>query len=347
MLFENILRNINYEKLSCYKSTHDYPEDCIPTNSRPPAGAKARKADFEQINPNLYAEEAKIAAFRIERNLIYPYIQALHFIFFESIGNSEEFDVKWYDVPDEWKLNCGANSINIDVHKKENTDDMLFKVTFFVTTGTIQIQGNAKDSFVNEIFPRLKQLAVKHDKLRKINANHINNEVSNENIPSIETPNIIITDVDETSVKKPIGDFVAPENCDKAETKKSNKNKTSNENIGVQSGTINPKGSENNLHENRGIDKLEGNLVDMTDKIYTQLSRKIALKFNDINEHLKESQQQEEYLRKSVSDINTILADLKERCENSDRKQVTSDQQKEQELRQLGESVFKLQKNKQ
>lgn len=113
----------------------------------------------------------------------------------------------------------------------------------------------------------------------------------------------------------------------------------------MQSGTINPKGSEKNLHENREIDKLEGNLVDMTDKIYTQLSGKIALKFNDINEHLKESQQQQEvYLRKSVSDINTILADLKERCENSDRKQVTSDQQKKQELRQLRESVSKLQK---
>lgn len=110
--------------------------------------------------------------------------------------------------------------------------------------------------------------------------------------------------MDETSVKKPIGDSVAPENCDKAETKKSNKNKTSNGNIGVQSGTINPKGSEKNLHENREIDKLEGNLVDMTDKIYTQLSGKIALKFNDINEHLKESQQQQEvYLRKSVTSI--------------------------------------------
>lgn len=124
------------------------PNDCIPTNLRPPAGAKARKADFEQINPHLYAAEAKMAAFCVERNIIHPYIQALHFLFFESIGNSEEFDVKWYEVPDEWKLNCGTNSINIDIFK-----DMLFKVTFSVTTGTIQIQENAKDSFVNEVFP--------------------------------------------------------------------------------------------------------------------------------------------------------------------------------------------------
>lgn len=187
MLFENILKNINYEKLSCSKSTHDYPEDCIHTNLRPLAGAKARKADFEQINPRLYAAEAKMAAFRVERNMIHSYIQALHFLFFESIGNSEEFDVKWYDVPDEWKLNCGTNAINIDIYKKENTEDMLFKVTFFVTTGTIQIQGNAKDSFANEVYPYLKQLADKHDKFRKTNDNHMNNEVSNENISHIET----------------------------------------------------------------------------------------------------------------------------------------------------------------
>lgn len=64
---------------------------------------------------------------------------------------------------------------------------MLFKVTFFVTTGTIQIQGNAKDSFANEVSPYLKQLADKHDKFRKTNDNHMNNEVSNENISHIET----------------------------------------------------------------------------------------------------------------------------------------------------------------
>lgn len=52
-----------------------------------------------------------------------------------------------------------TNAINIDIYKKENTEDMLFKVTFFVTTGTIQIQGNAKDSFANEVSPYLKQLA--------------------------------------------------------------------------------------------------------------------------------------------------------------------------------------------
>lgn len=145
---------------------------------------KLEKPILNKLTPTCLRRRPK---WRVERNMIHPYIQALHFLFFESIGNSEEFDVKWYDVPDEWKLNCGTNAINIDIYKKENTEDMLFKVTFFVTTGTIQIQGNAKDSFANEVSPCLKQLAAKHDKFRKTNDNHMNNEVSNENISHIET----------------------------------------------------------------------------------------------------------------------------------------------------------------
>lgn len=107
----------------------------------------------------------------------------------------------------------------------------------------------------------------------------MNNEVSNENISHIEiTPSITITDVEETNIKKPIGDSIIPENCDKDETKKTNKNKTSNENILMQSATIHPKSSKKIHHENREIDKLEGNLLDMTDKIYTQLSGKNCTK---------------------------------------------------------------------
>lgn len=93
-----------------------------------------------------------MAAFRVERNMIHPYIQALHFLFFESIGNSEEFDVRWYDVPDELKLNCSTNSININIYKKENTEDMLFKVTIFITTGTIQIQETQKTALSMRYF---------------------------------------------------------------------------------------------------------------------------------------------------------------------------------------------------
>lgn len=124
---------------------------------------------------------------------------------------------------------------------------MLFKVTFFVTTGTIQIQGNAKDSFVNEVFPYLKQLADKHDKFRKTNANQMNNEVSNENIPHIDiTPASQSQMWKKQTLKKPIGDSIIPENCDKDKTKKTNKNKTFNENIGMQSATIHQKSSEKN-----------------------------------------------------------------------------------------------------
>jgi hypothetical protein len=82
----------------------------------------------------------------------------------------------------------------------------------------------------------------------------------------------------------------------------------------------------------------------MTDKIYNQISSKIAIKFNDIDKQLKEAQQnQEAYLQKSLNDINVILADVKERCGKDECKQVTKEQQKEElEVRQLRESLTKL-----
>jgi hypothetical protein len=86
MLFEDIIKTIN-DNLSCYKTVSEYPDSCIPTSLRPPTG-KARKADFEQINLHLYAKEAKMAAFRVERKMVNPYTQALHLIFYERIGNS-------------------------------------------------------------------------------------------------------------------------------------------------------------------------------------------------------------------------------------------------------------------
>lgn len=77
---------------------------------------------------------------------------------------------------------------------------------------------------------------------------------------------------------RPIGDSIIPENCDKDETKKTNKNKTLNENIGMQSAIIHPKSSEKIHHKDREIDKLKGKLVHMTDKIYTPLSGKNCTK---------------------------------------------------------------------
>lgn len=47
MFFENILKDINYEKLLCFKFIYDYLEDCIYINLWLLVGVKVRKVDFE------------------------------------------------------------------------------------------------------------------------------------------------------------------------------------------------------------------------------------------------------------------------------------------------------------
>ena len=61
----------------------DY-ESFVPDRLRAPTGNKIKKASFEEINPHLYENEARMAAFRVPREKILPYIQALHCIFFDN-----------------------------------------------------------------------------------------------------------------------------------------------------------------------------------------------------------------------------------------------------------------------
>lgn len=158
------------------------------------------------------------------------YIQTLYIIFFESIGKSSEFEVNWYDTPEKWELQCAVNAINIDVRMKENTENILFKVTFFVTTGTIQIQGNYKDCFITEIFPCLKSLANKLG--LKIDPNNNNGDFSGN--------------MEETLPKKP------SENSNTSENSDEDKN--------------------SHQQEENTLDKLEGSLVGMTDKILVTIN---------------------------------------------------------------------------
>jgi hypothetical protein len=96
-----------------------------------------------------------LAAFRIPRQKIIPYIQALHCVFFDNIGKETSFQVTWSETPNKWEKGSTANTIEVS-HK--DSDKKLFRTTF-ITTGTIQVQGNDKDIFVKEFFPVLKNVA--------------------------------------------------------------------------------------------------------------------------------------------------------------------------------------------
>jgi hypothetical protein len=68
----------------------------------------------------------------------------LHLIFFENIGKSPQFDVNRYDTPEKWEPHSAANAKDIQVHTEENTESILFKVTFFLQQGLYKFRETEK-----------------------------------------------------------------------------------------------------------------------------------------------------------------------------------------------------------
>ena len=145
--------------LSMDRVMADYPASCFPDKLKRRTN-KAKQSLFEQIDDKLYEPAAKMIAFHTDRNRLHAWIKAFEILYFNNIGNRENEVVNWSDDPPKWNDSNSANSIIIEYSSKnpDLANPLFFKITFYVTTGTIQVQGNHKDIFVNEHFDILKKL---------------------------------------------------------------------------------------------------------------------------------------------------------------------------------------------
>ena len=149
---------VNYE-LSSIRSEYD-PDTFLPKKLKP-RGGKAKNSLFEEIDENLYEPEARMIAFHTKLERILPWIKTLD-IFYEFLGESDKYNVTWYDEPPEWVQSDTSTSkcVVIELLSKasDKQNSLLYKVKFFVTTGTLQEQGNEKDLFSKYHFKVLKNI---------------------------------------------------------------------------------------------------------------------------------------------------------------------------------------------
>ena len=94
-----------------------------------------------------------MAACRISADRIYLLIKALRLLYYEHYGNDVNFKVNWFDDPEMWEIE-GSKSISIKISNKSKT--LLYKITFFLTTETLQAEGINYNTFVTKDFPCLK-----------------------------------------------------------------------------------------------------------------------------------------------------------------------------------------------
>jgi hypothetical protein len=117
---------------------------------------KAKQALFEEIDINLYNENAHIVTFYTSSDRIQAWIKTLDIYYYDNLGKDQDLEIEWRDDPIEWKdPNNSANSIVIEILKNEQ---LQYNVTFFVTTGTIRVQGTCYRQFAEVHFPKLKNI---------------------------------------------------------------------------------------------------------------------------------------------------------------------------------------------
>ena len=96
-----------------------------------------------------------MVAFHTKVDRILAWIKAMEILYYENIGELNTMNVRWFDDPPQWtESHNTSNSIIIELSSsdKEILNPLLYKLTFYVSTGTIQIQENHKDLFIREHF---------------------------------------------------------------------------------------------------------------------------------------------------------------------------------------------------
>lgn len=299
------MANVGKINLS-YDSMTDYPKECIPNKLVKPSG-KARDLSYESIDDRVYEHGAHMIAFKVPIGKMRAWIKALSIEIFDNLGNQSEYNVRWYDEPQDWTEKAtGKRSICIDVSKASDTS-LMYKVTFFITTGILQVQGNCKNHFIDKIFPKLKNLVAE---IMEYNKDIIENKNEGDNLEhDSQTMVKELVEIeeghdDELSSNNDIEqDAEVIKLCEATEIKDNNNNHTQIKKVS-QNGRVVPVGkSENNLatlnsavatfsKEDKFLEtmtKIESHFTEAIDKIFEQQNKNVEKLQEVFNQQLKSS----------------------------------------------------------
>lgn len=131
----------------------NYNMNYLPSALTEPTTEKAVRCLFEQIDQSIYEKEARMSAFRTTHERLVSWIKALNLYYYEIMGKNTDKKIEWADNPQQLSPTECLKSIIIDI--KNQSNDRLYKITFFIRTGLIQAQGNNHQVFALTDFPEL------------------------------------------------------------------------------------------------------------------------------------------------------------------------------------------------
>ncbi|CAG2220186.1 unnamed protein product [Mytilus edulis] len=247
-----------------------------------------------------------MVAFRVKVDRILLWIKTLHVWYYDHLGNSAEHDIRWFDDPADWNKNAGGNkAICIEIlakHPHDTDTPLLYKVTFFISTGVIQIQGNAKDKFVKRDFPILIAL------IKKIK------EFNGEQVIQHNTPTS--SPVKEANEEDTLGKLDDDQTCEKQLFE--NKGDVNNNNESKSSNQSN-EWSVTQFRPEKMLERMENFFVLALDKICTKQSELFSAKMKTMEDsyinHMKENDNKLAKVLESVTKIQSAKSDSTNACD--------------------------------
>lgn len=175
-----------------------YPAACVPDKLRAPTAKKAKSLRIESFDIQYYEPEARMVAYRTTQTRVRHWIKALNVFLFDYLGdhpdNKGKYQIDWAHDPVNWNPTT-LKSIAIDVSSKEDKlNPLMYKLTLFLKTGTIQVQGHYYKTFADAHFPVLKAI-VDYTDTQPLQGNIDNSE----ELSTYE--NICFTDSEQTNMK--------------------------------------------------------------------------------------------------------------------------------------------------
>ena len=143
----------SYDSLNIDTLYQTYPKSNFPaTLKQPSSKSKLSKiSEYETIIDN-YEDEARNISFRITAQRLPYWVRAFWIYLYDYVGDKRMYDVTWLDDPNRESV----QQIFIEVHSKSTTTtNMLYKLTLFMKTGSVTVQGTNKSTFVNKHFKPL------------------------------------------------------------------------------------------------------------------------------------------------------------------------------------------------
>lgn len=154
--------NFNIEDLNIANRLHElelrYPLGCLPQSVSIPTTDKSKCCLFEEIDCTIYKPEAKMVAFRTTHDRIQPWLKVLHLYY--NMSCKDVRNVDFVDTPFKISPQHLLEKVTVDV-KDVKTKKNFYKVTFFIKSGLIQIQGSSYNEFVSKDFPELLDIVHK------------------------------------------------------------------------------------------------------------------------------------------------------------------------------------------